>query len=191
VVKIKSPIFKNGRFYFYHRYNPAMKTLQTERLTIRPFTEDDAPFVLELLNDPSFIENIGDRKVRSEEDARAYIRRIQASYENHQFGLSPVILNETQEKIGMCGLIKRPALDDPDVGYAFLPRFWSKGYAIESVLAVIQDGKTRLGLKRLVAIVDPKNHPSLRVLEHAGLTYEKMVQLPNDPIELKLLSIML
>ena len=166
-----------------------MKILETERLILRPFSTNDAEFILELLNEPSFIRNIGDRGVRTLDDARSYILRVPVkSYEQHGFGLYLVVLKESGESIGMCGLIKREALEDVDIGYAFLPRFWSKGYAIESALAVKYYARDVIGLKRLVAITDPENLGSIRVLEKIGLRFEKMVRLSEDDIELKLLA---
>lgn len=167
-----------------------MNILETERLRIRQLNAADAGFILELLNDPSFIQNIGDRNVRTLEEARAYILNGPVvSYAKNGFGLSLVILKETGESIGMCGLIKRDALEDVDIGYAFLPRYWSKGYAIESTLGMKAYAKDVIQLKRLVGIVDPANEGSIRVLEKTGLTYEKMIKLSEDDIELKLFSI--
>ncbi|HKY55243.1 MAG TPA: GNAT family N-acetyltransferase [Anaerolineales bacterium] len=166
-----------------------MKILETERLILRQFSTDDADFILKLLNEPSFIQNIGDRGVRTLEDARSYILRVPiASYEQNEFGLYLVSLKETGESIGMCGLIKREMLEDVDIGYAFLPRFWSKGFAVEAALAVKEYARKVIGLKRLVAITDPENQASIRVLEKIGLRFEKMVRLSDDDIELKLLA---
>lgn len=166
-----------------------MKILETERLVLRQFSIDDAQFIFELLNEPSFIQNIGDRGIRTLDDARSYILRVPiASYEENGFGLCPVILKESGESIGMCGLIKRDQLEDVDIGYAFLPRFWSKGYAVEAALAVKEYARDVVGLKRLVAITDPENQASIRVLEKIGLRFEKMVRLSEDDIELKLLA---
>ena len=165
-----------------------MNILETERLTLRQFTAEDAPFILELVNEPSFIQNIGDRGVRSLADAVKYIEAGPViSYARNGFGLYLVQLKESGESIGMCGLIKRAALEDVDIGYAFLPKFWSKGYAVESALAVKEQAHS-LGLRRLVAIVDPANIGSIRVLEKLGLTFEKMVRLAADDIELKLFA---
>lgn len=165
-----------------------MNILETERLTLRQFTAEDAPFILELVNEPSFIQNIGDRNVRSLADAVKYIETGPViSYARNGFGLYLVQLKESGESIGMCGLIKRAALEDVDIGYAFLPKFWSKGYAVESALAVKEQAHS-LGLRRLVAIVDPANIGSIRVLEKLGLTFEKMVRLAADDIELKLFA---
>ena len=166
-----------------------MKILETERLVLRQFSLNDADFILRLLNEPSFIQNIGDRGVRTLEDARAYIMRVPiGSYERNGFGLYLVTLKESGESIGMCGLIKRDELEDVDIGYAFLPKYWSKGYAVEAALAVKEYARDVIGLKRLVAITDPENQGSIRVLEKIGLKFEKMVRLSEDDIELKLLA---
>ena len=167
-----------------------MIQIGTERLTLRQLNLDDAEFIKELLNDPSFIQNIGDRGVRTLADAEKYLENGPiTSYAKNGFGLLAVTLSETGEPMGMCGLIKRDALEDVDVGYAFLPRFWSKGYALESVQGVMKHAKETVGLKRVVAIVDPANEGSIRVLEKIGMTFEKMVKLSADDIDLKLFSI--
>lgn len=166
-----------------------MEILETDRLILRQLSTDDAPFILELLNEPSFIQNIGDRNVRSIDDACAYILNGPvASYAKNGFGLLLVVLKETREPIGMCGLIKRDTLEDVDIGYALLPKFWSRGYAVESALAVKAYAKDVIGLKRLIAITDPANKGSIRVLEKIGLRFEKMVRLSADDIELKLFA---
>jgi RimJ/RimL family protein N-acetyltransferase len=166
-----------------------LKIIETERLLLRQMTSDDAAFILELLNEPSFIQNIGDRGVRTPEEARLYILNGPvASYAKNGFGLYLVTLKETKEPMGMCGLIKRDSLDDVDIGYAFLPRFWSKGYAVESAQAVKAYARDVVGLKRLIAITDPANEGSIRVLEKLGLRFEKMVRLSEDDIELKLFA---
>jgi [ribosomal protein S5]-alanine N-acetyltransferase len=170
--------------------NSKLQTLETERLILRQFSPADASLILELLNEPSFIQNIGDRGVRTLADAERYIETgPAASYARNGFGLYLVQLKESNESIGMCGLIKQDALEDVDVGYAFLPRYWSRGYAIESVLALLEYAKSIIRLKRVVAIVDPSNQGSVRVLEKAGFRLEKMVRLSADDIELKLFAI--
>lgn len=164
-----------------------MKSLETERLILRPMNEEDAEFILELLNEPSFIQNIGDRHVRTIDDARLYIvNGPMASYEKNGFGLCLVVLKETGESVGMCGLIRRKGLDDVDIGYALLPKFWSKGYAVEAAQAVKTYAKDVIELKRIVAITDPANQGSIRVLQKIGLRFERMVRLSADDIELKL-----
>lgn len=164
-----------------------MAILETERLLLHELSMKDANFILEILNEPSFIRNIGDRGIRTIDGANSYILNGPvASYAKNGFGLYLVKLKETDESIGMCGLIKRETLEDVDIGYAFLPRFWSKGYAVEASKAVKEYAKNVIGLKRLVAIVDPENEGSIRVLQKIGLNFEKMVKLSEDDIELKL-----
>ena len=164
-----------------------MKILETERLILRQASTEDAAFMLELLNEPSFIRNIADRGVRTVAAARAYIsERMISSYEKFGFGIYLVTFKETNAPIGICGLVKRDTLNDIDIGYAFLPVYWSKGYATESVLAIKEYAKKTVGLKRVAGIVAPDNQGSIRVLEKAGLMYEKMVKLSEDDIELKL-----
>ncbi len=169
-----------------------MLQIETERLTLRQFTPGDAEFIIKLLNEPSFIQNIGDRGVRTLPDAEKYLANGPvSSYAKNGFGLLAVTLTDTGQLIGMCGLIKRETLKDVDIGYAFLPEFWSKGYALESVQAVMSHAKEVVGLKRVVAIVDPANARSIRVLEKVGMAFEKMVRLSKDDIDLKLFSISL
>lgn len=168
-----------------------MEQIKTERLTLRQFTLSDAEFILGLVNEPSFIQNIGDRGVRTLSDAEKYLEGPISSYARNGFGLLAVTLNSTGQPIGMCGLIKRDALEDVDIGYAFLPKFWSKGYALESAQAVTNHAKEVMGLKRVVAIVDPANAGSIRLLEKIGMTFEKMVKISEDDIDLKLFSISL
>jgi RimJ/RimL family protein N-acetyltransferase len=164
-----------------------MLVLHTDRLTLRPLTEHDAAFILQLLNEPSFIRFIGDRGMRTPHDARAYIRKgLVASYERFGFGLLLVTLKEDGTPIGICGLLKRDTLEDVDVGFAFLPAYWSKGYGFESASAVIADGRTTLGLTRIVAITNPDNVASIRLLEKLGLTFERMIRIADEGKELRL-----
>ena len=163
-----------------------MHVLQTSRLTLRYFCPDDAKFVVKLLNEPSFIEYIGDKGVRTVEEAKEYLRNgPMDSYERYGYGLNMVELNETGEPIGMCGLVRRDNLDDADIGYAFLEQYWSKGYARESAEAVLGHARNKLGLDRIVAIVTPENHSSIKLLEKIGLTFERMIRLSDDDEELE------
>ena len=160
-----------------------MIVLQTSRLVLREFTPADAAFVLRLLNEPSFIENIGDRKVRTPDDAVRYLTDGPiASYQRRGHGLWRVELAETQQPIGMCGLLKRDQLADIDVGYAFLPEFWSKGYAREAVEETLEFAR-RLGRPRVVAIVSPGNAASVRLLEKLGFAAEGRTRLTPDASE--------
>lgn len=161
--------------------------LATERLTLRPLTLEDDVFILELLNEPSFIRHIGDKQVRTLEDARAYIESgPQASHSTHGFGLDCVELRSTLQPIGMCGLLKRDNLAEPDVGYAFLQEFWSRGYASEAVRAVLGDARERLALKRIAAMVSNDNDPSVRLLERLGFRFQRMFEFHEDEPEVRL-----
>ncbi len=147
-----------------------MNVLETERLTLRRITLDDAEFIRGLLNEPSFLEFIGDRGVRTLDDARAYIRNVPvASYERFGFGMFLACLKESGTPIGICGLLKRDWLEDVDVGFAFLPAYWSKGYAVESASAVMAYGRSVFGLSRILGITKPENEGSIRLLEKLGL----------------------
>ena len=164
-----------------------MTVVETERLHLRHFAVDDAAFALRLLNEPSFLQNIGDRGVRTEEDAVRYLLDGPIrSYQQHGHGLNLVALRETGEPIGMCGLLRREQLDAVDLGYAFLPGFWSKGYAAESALAVLEHGRRTLGLSRFLAIVQPGNAGSIRVLEKLGFHYVRSLQMSPGAAETSL-----
>jgi len=166
-----------------------MNIIETERLTLRKLSTADAGFILDLLNQPSFIRYIGDRNVRTLEDAERYILNGPvASYERNGFGLYLTQLKESHIPIGMCGLIKRDTLEDVDIGFAFLPQFWLKGYAFESASAVLAYARNTLGIKKILGIATPDNTGSIRVLEKIGLKFEKMVKLSEDTVELKLFA---
>lgn len=163
--------------------------LTTERLTLRPFVLADAPFIVELLNDPDWIRFIGDRKVRTVTDAEAYIEsRLIAQERRVGFSLWRVALRATDEPVGMCGLVSREGLDDADIGFAFLPAHRGAGFAHEAARAVLDHADTVLRIDRVVAICDPANVASIRLLEKLGFAYEKTVRLPSDTIDLKLFA---
>lgn len=164
-----------------------MFELVTQRLTLREICVDDAQFMLELLNEPSFLHFIGDKGVRTIEESRQYIIDvIAASYARHGFGMYIVQLNSSGDPIGMSGLVKRDTLEDVDVGFAFLPGFWSQGYAYESTCAVMKHAREALGLKRILGITASDNISSIRLLEKIGLQFEKMIKLNDDDEEIKL-----
>lgn len=144
-----------------------MTSLQTERLTLRYLQVTDAPFVVQLLNDPSWIKYIGDRGVRTREDAEAYLQTgPMASYTEHGFGM--YLVERDGVPMGMCGLVKRAQLDDVDLGFAFLPQFTGQGYAYEAATAVIHHAQNSLNLPRLVAITAPNNERSMHLLQKLG-----------------------
>ena len=166
-----------------------MNVLQTERLNLRRMSLDDAEFIVELLNDPAFLRFIGDKGVRTTEDARQYILTGPVdSYERHGFGLWLVELKDSETPIGICGLLKRETLSDVDIGFAFLPQYRSKGYAFESAAAVMRYGRNVLGLRRVVAITNEENIDSLRVLEKIGMSFDRMIRLSEEGPEIRLLA---
>ncbi len=166
-----------------------MPLLETERLALRRLTTDDAEFILELLNEPSFLKYIGDKGVRTRADACRYIETgPMASYERFGFGLYRVELKDGREPIGICGLLKRDSLPDADIGFALLPRYWSKGYAFESASAVLAHARDTLGLQRVLAITSPDNVASIGLLESLGFRFERMSRLTEDAPEIKVFS---
>lgn len=167
-----------------------MTVLETDRLLLCKLSINDAAFILELLNEPSFLQFVGDKGVRTLDDARDYILNGPiASYERHGFGLYLTKLQNRGAPIGICGLLKRESLEDVDVGFALLPKFWGKGYAMEAAGAVLAHGRTVLHLDRIVAVTSPDNHASIKVLEKLGLCFEKMVRLSDDGPESKLFAL--
>jgi [ribosomal protein S5]-alanine N-acetyltransferase len=177
-VLIERPAMHDGRM-----------VLETERTRLIRLKSEDSPFILEVVNDPSFIENIGDRGVRTLSDAEAYIKRVTDSYERHGFGLYRVELKDSKESIGISGLVKRDTLAEPDVGFAFLPKYWLKGYAVETAQAVLNYARDELKIKRVLGITSPKNVGSVRVLEKIGLKFDGVTKLVGDDKDVKLFSI--
>lgn len=167
-----------------------MRVLETGRLSLRHFEAADAAFMLQLLNDPSFIRNIGDRGVRTEDAALRYtLDGPIASYERHGYGLYVVELKSTGEPAGICGLVKRDYLEDPDIGFAFLPAYWHQGYAFESAAAVKAYAFEVLRVPRVLAITSPDNSSSIRLLEKLGLGFQRMISPPGRDEVLRLFSI--
>jgi len=160
--------------------------LETERLALRHLREDDAPFILELVNDPSWLEYIGNKNIKTLEQAEAYIRKGPvASYAKNGFGLYLVVLKVATVPLGICGLVKRDSLKDIDLGFALRPQYWSNGYAREAAEATMGEAKA-LKLKRVVAITSPGNHASIRLLEKLGFKFEEQLKLPGDDKDVKL-----
>lgn len=163
--------------------------LETPRLSLRRLSEEDAPFMLALLNDEAFIRFIGDRKVRTLDEARDYIRNgAMASYATHGFGLYLVESKELGAPIGLCGVLKRDALPDPDLGFAFTAEHRSRGYGKEAAAATIAYARSELGIGRLAAIVSPENEPSRRLLQGLGFSFERMVRMADDEPEILYLT---
>ena len=166
-----------------------MRVLETERLVLRQLSTADAEFILELLNEPSFLRFIGDKGVRTLEDARQYILNGPVeSYEKNGFGLYLVGLKDKATAIGICGLVKRDPLPDADIGFAFLPAYWSKGYAVESAAGVMNYAREVLRLDRILAITSPDNEASAKLLGKISLRFERMIKLSEDASEVKLFT---
>lgn len=159
----------------------------TPRLTLRPLDPDDAAFVLALVNEPAWIANIGDKAVRTMEDAGRYIRTgPMRMYAERGFGLYLVQRKDTASPVGMCGLIKRDLLVDVDLGFALLERYWGHGYAHEAAAAWLDQAREPLGLGRVVAIVVESNERSIRLLMKLGFRFEKRIRLEPQGEQLAL-----
>jgi ribosomal-protein-alanine N-acetyltransferase len=166
-----------------------MEILRTERLVLRQFRKDDAPFIIELVNDPAWLRYIGDKNIRSLPDAIHYLETgPQAMYARYGFSLYAVELKGAGKRIGMCGLIKRESLADVDLGFAFLPAYRSLGYAYEATAATLQYAKASVGLSRIVAITSPDNAPSIKLLERLGFRFETLIRLAPDAPDAKLFA---
>lgn len=166
-----------------------MKMIETERLILREIVETDDAFVLDLLNQPTFIEFIGDRNVRTTDEAREYISsRFTKSYVENGFGLYLAALRETSEPVGLCGFVKRDTLPEPDLGFAFLPQYCGRGFAFEAAKASMKFGAEILNLKRVVAITTQNNESSIKLLEKLGFALDGLIKLPHDDQKLNLFS---
>ena len=164
--------------------------LSTQRLHLREIETHDAAFIVELLNDPSWLRFIGDKNVRTRADAQRYIEEgPRAMYRRLGFGLYLVELRGTGEPTGICGLIRRAGLDDVDLGFAFLPRHCGKGYAFESSLAMLGYAREVLALPRVVAITSRENVRSARLLARLGFRFERDIRLTADADELALYAV--
>lgn len=161
-----------------------MRVLYTERLELRWFSSDDAAFVLQLLNEPSWLQHIGDRQVRTLDQAQDWLQtRLVSGYWRQGMGFWGVCLRGQPQAVGLCGLIHRDTLPDVDVGYAFLPAFWGQGYAQEAARACLAYGHRVLGLQRILAITGPDNQASQNVLRRLGMQLEQRCTLPGETRE--------
>jgi RimJ/RimL family protein N-acetyltransferase len=167
-----------------------MLVLQTDRLSLSQLSTSDAPFIVNLLNTPSWLEFIGDRGVNTLNDAHDYILNgPMTSYDQFGFGLYLVKLTENNVPIGLCGLLKRESLEDVDIGFAFMPEYTRKGYGYEAASAVVTYARETLNLKRIVAITAPTNQSSINLLERLGLGYEATITLAGATSESLLFGI--
>jgi ribosomal-protein-alanine N-acetyltransferase len=162
-----------------------VRRLETERLELHPFAQDDADFVLRLLNEPSFLRYIGDRGVHDLDSARRYIADGPvAGYARHGHGLLRVVRRSDGASIGMCGLLRRDSLPDPDIGFSFFPEYGSQGYALESARAVIAHAREIIGIGRILAITTPDNEPSMRLLGKLGFRFDRPVTMGTEELRL-------
>jgi ribosomal-protein-alanine N-acetyltransferase len=171
--------------------SPAEATiLETRRLRLRKLSLRDAPFIVELLNDEDFLRFIGDRGVRDEEGALDYLQEGPlASYRENGFGLWMVERAEDDAAIGICGLLQRPALDAPDIGFASLPSFRGIGYGYEAARAVLDHGLGALGLQRILAVTQSDNEASISLLIKLGMRYAGTARLDPEGADLELFEI--
>jgi [ribosomal protein S5]-alanine N-acetyltransferase len=141
----------------------------------------DAEFICDLLNQPSFLRYVGDRHVRTPEDAATFIEtRYRQSYREHGYGLYVVETRNTSQPMGICGFVRRETLPDADMGFAFLPQFEGQGYAYEAAAATLQFGRLALGLARVLAIAQLDNTRSHALLIRLGFHADGAVLMPGE-----------
>jgi RimJ/RimL family protein N-acetyltransferase len=163
--------------------------LETERLALRELNESDASFIIELLNSDGWLKYIGDRNVKAEDQARDYLNNGPIkSYQDHGYGLYLVEIKNEKIPIGMCGIIKRDTLELPDIGYAFLPKYMGQGYAFEIAQQTLVYAKEHLKIDEIFAITVRENKSSIKLLEKLGFSFQKLIDAPNDSVELRLFS---
>jgi len=166
-----------------------MHVLDTDRLRLRWLAASDAAFVRELVNEPAWLQFIGDRGVRTDADALAYLERSSLKmYALHGFSLNAVERKSDGALVGICGLLKRDTLEDVDLGFAFLTRFHGFGYAREAAAAVMHGQRAALGLHRVVAVTAPENLRSIRLLESLGFRFERMIRFAGGNADSKLFA---
>lgn len=163
----------------------ANTVLRTPRLRLQELEAADAPLILRVLNTDGFLRHVGDRGVHDLAQAVAYVAAgPRASYARHGYGLWKVVLKESGEGVGICGLVRRDTLPAPDLGYAFLPGFEGRGLASEAGAAVLAHAVGTLGLERILAIVTADNVASVRVLEKAGMLAEGDIVMDGETLRL-------
>ena len=164
--------------------------IETKRLKLIPTTVNDADFIVKLLNTPKWLKYIGDRQVKSMDEAINYITtKIRPQIDKLGYGNYTVIRKSDHVKVGTCGLYDREGLSGVDIGFAFLPEFEKQGYAYESSKKLLDVGFSDFGIKSVNAITLPGNKASQKLLEKLGLQFKEMVKLPHDKSELMLYQI--
>lgn len=161
-----------------------MFNLRTKRLNIREFVESDADFIINLLNSPTWIQNIGQRNIQTLTQAHAYIQILRLNYVEQGYGFYLVETIENQIPVGMCGLIKRETLLYTDIGFAFLPQYEGNGYGTESAAAMLTYAQQSLGLETIAAITLPNNMQCIRLLGKIGLSFKEQILYNNEQLML-------
>lgn len=166
------------------------KSFETKRLLLKPMVLEDAPFLIELLNTPKWIQFIGERNVKTIEEAEKYItERMLPQLEELGYGNYVVIRKSDNTKIGTCGLYNREGIDGLDIGFAFLPQYEKQGFAFEAANRIKQAGFNEFGISQISAITIKENIASQKLIEKLGLKFEKIINLPNDPEDLLFYSL--
>jgi len=164
--------------------------LQTERLELRWLTLADAPLMLAVWNDPDFLRFVGDRGIRTLEQAEAAMRSgVLKLYADYGYGPFHVARRNAAGSMGICGLFRREGLDDPDIGFALLPQFCSQGFGYEASAAVLRHARDELRLPRVTAIVAPQNKTSIGLLQKLGMHYQRPLRLPGEDHDVSLYGI--
>ena len=164
--------------------------LDTARLELRWLTRDDAPMMLAVWNDPAFIRYVGDRGVRTVDQARAALDAgVLKLYADYGYGPFRVRRREDGADLGICGLFRRDGLDEPDIGFAILPDYCGQGFAFEAAVAVLDHARDVLKLPCVTAIVSPQNERSIGLLEKLGLRFEGPIRMPNEDHDISLYRI--
>ena len=167
-------------------------TLATERLLMRWLTLDDTDLMLSIWNDPEFVRHVGDRGIRTPEQAvEALTGGPLALYRDFGYGPYRLSLSDSDEPVGICGLFRRDGLDDPDIGFALLPPYCGAGLASEAATAVVAHARDDLGIEILTAIVSPENAASIALIQKLGLSFERGITMPGEDDEISLYSIKL
>lgn len=164
--------------------------LQTERLALRRLTREDADLMLAVWNDPAFHKYVGDRGIRTIEQAQeAMAGGALLLYEEYGYGPFRVALRENDQPIGICGLFRREKVEDPDIGWSVLPDYSGRGYAFEAATAVLEYAFGSLGLTRILAFITEGNAPSVGLAKKLGLRYERMARIVGDDEDVCLYSV--
>ena len=172
------------------RTNPTCGIAETQRLLLRRVTLDDADLMLAIWNDPAFVEHVGDRGIRTIEQARQAIDdNVLTLYETYGHGPYCMVRKDDAQRIGICGLFRRETLPHPDIGFAVLPLYRGAGFVLEAARAVVLHAREDLGIKTLTAIVSPLNKASVSLLEKLGLNFQRGITMPGETEEISLYSI--